>query len=84
MLHTGQSSSSNLLIYNSEFHSKMLKNPAKGIMLIYDRDSLRDDSDYRADTRAADFIPGTGDERYGQPSWTVRPQEQRYLPVNVR
>jgi hypothetical protein len=36
------------------------------------------------DTRAADFQPGTGDERYGQPSWTVRPQEQRYLPVNIR
>lgn len=52
---------------------------------VYAKLNNRDSSDInRADTRTADFLPGTGDERYGQPTWTVRPQEQRYLPVNVR
>lgn len=35
----------------------------------------------------ADFHPAGdvgGDDSYTSPSWTVRPQEQRYVPVNIR
>ena len=35
---------------------------------------------------AHDFQPGgdVGEGNYGSPSWSVRPQEQRYVPVNIR